>query len=465
MKSPITLPQLCAYGLAIVTIIYFAGCSNCSVAPPCGTLTKVYSSKSYNYLVYLPKEYNNDLQYKWPLILYLHGGNPRGSDLDQLKVYGIPQLIEEKKDFPFVIIAPQCPAGKLWWTDDRFEPLLDEIHKKYRIDPDRMYLTGSSMGGTGTIFLAVKYPETFAAIAPLCGRIRHVQLHRKARQIKHIPTWIFHGALDRTVLLMESETMVSSLKKYGADVKFTVFPDKGHSPFTYEVYNRDFLYQWFLEHKRSLYYKNGQKKFVGGYKNGNKHGKWIYWYKNGNKEREEEYKNGKAHGKWKYWHLNGKISGEAEFTEGTGKRANWYKNGNKERIEEFKNGKKHAKWVYWYENGEIEREIEYQDGMEHGTWKVWYPNGQKEAEYEFLHNKPHGKCTEWYISGKKKGEGIFENGNGEWIGWDEQGNKRYRQEYKDDKPHGRWIFWNRGGKVVIEEIYENGKLVKKKLLN
>ncbi|MCL4551928.1 MAG: phospholipase, partial [Bacteroidetes bacterium] len=102
-----------------------------------------YTAKiNLNYLLYLPKDY--DSKDKWPLMIFLHGSGERGNDLELVKRNGPPKLVEEGKDFPFVIISPQCPNGTRWKTEPLIA-LLDEAVKDYKIDTNRIYITGLSM--------------------------------------------------------------------------------------------------------------------------------------------------------------------------------------------------------------------------------------------------------------------------------------------------------------------------------
>src|SRR4030088_1713549 len=130
-----------------------------------GTVTREVQMK---YLLFLPEEYNNNTGKKWPLIMYLHGGSRRGTDIEKLREpgYGLPALVEKNKSFPFVVLSPQCPEGEYWTDTDGLIALLDEVLKNYAVDPRRVYLTGHSMGGRGTWYLAYEHPERFAAIAP-----------------------------------------------------------------------------------------------------------------------------------------------------------------------------------------------------------------------------------------------------------------------------------------------------------
>jgi len=200
-----------------------------------------------NYLLYLPEEYKTSAK-EWPLILFLHGAGERGNNLEKVKVWGPPKIVEKDKNFPFIVISPQCPEGD-WWTSfhqlEVLNTLVDNVVKNYNVDKSRIYLTGLSMGGYGTWALACEFPDKFAAIAPICGGGEP----RVTRKIKHIPTWVFHGKLDNVVPLQESENMVSALKKYGGNVKLTIYPEANHNSWS-KAYNESGLFEWFLEHKK-----------------------------------------------------------------------------------------------------------------------------------------------------------------------------------------------------------------------
>jgi len=202
---------------------------------------------SAQYLLCLPKEFGKISERRWPVLLFLHGSGERGTDLDLVKRHGPPKLIEEGQDFDFIVVSPQCPQNEDW-SVDVLDALLGEIIQTYTVDEDRIYLTGLSMGDRGVWDFAIAYPGRFAAIAPICGRVGRNNLE-KACRLRHLPTWVFHGAKDSVVLLSESETMVKALQHCGASVKFTVYPGAGHDSWT-ETYNNPDLYRWFLEQKR-----------------------------------------------------------------------------------------------------------------------------------------------------------------------------------------------------------------------
>jgi len=201
-----------------------------------------------DYLLYLPEGYGEGEE-SWPLILFLHGAGERGDDVRKVTMHGPPKLVStEGRRLPFVIVSPQCPEDA-WWTDelqiDTLSGLLDEVVARYRIDEDRIYVTGLSMGGFGTWRLAAAYPDRFAAIAPVCGGGNP----NDAARISHLPVWVFHGAKDTVVLVKDSEQMVEALKAAGGEVKFTVYPEAEHDSWT-ATYGNPELYAWFLGHRR-----------------------------------------------------------------------------------------------------------------------------------------------------------------------------------------------------------------------
>ena len=202
-----------------------------------------------DYLLYLPQGYDPDD--KWPLILFLHGAGERGDDLNKVQTQGLPKNLYYGRDIPFVVVSPQCPEDHTWdMHHSDLVALLEYVLETYPIDPDRVYLTGLSMGGYGTFHFAYRYPGYFAAIAPICGGMPWlVDVDRSAETLKDMPTWVFHGSVDSIVPISESQRMVDALKKADNSVKFTVYPDLDHDSWTV-TYDNPELYDWFLNHER-----------------------------------------------------------------------------------------------------------------------------------------------------------------------------------------------------------------------
>lgn len=209
------------------------------------TQIPITRTESYDYLLFLPKQY--ETRGKWPLILFLHGSGERGSNLNDVKRHGVAKIVENKPEFPFIVVSPQCPRGQRW-SVPLLITLLDEAIAAYNVNLERIYLTGLSMGGYGTWRLAAAQPDRFAAIAPVCGRANP----EEAYKLKNLPIWVFHGAMDSVVPFSESEKMVTALKAGGGNVKFTVYPDIDHDSWT-ETYNNPALYDWFLQHHLPLF--------------------------------------------------------------------------------------------------------------------------------------------------------------------------------------------------------------------
>jgi predicted peptidase len=196
-------------------------------------------SVKFDYLFYLPEGYGKDDAV--PLVLFLHGA---GDKLDRMKRNGLPRQVERKKDYPFILVAPESPGRG--WNPRSLNTLLDDVVSKYKVDKDRVYVTGLSMGGFGTWSLIAASPDRFAAAIPICGG----GSPGNAKKLKDMPIWVFHGAKDETVPASRSEAMVKALKDAGSDkVKFTLYPDAGHNAWT-PTYNNPDVWKWLLEQKR-----------------------------------------------------------------------------------------------------------------------------------------------------------------------------------------------------------------------
>jgi predicted peptidase len=207
------------------------------------TITKTLSCK---YLLFLPEGYGKEHK-RWPLILFLHGAGERGDDLEKVKKHGPPKIVQTKKDFPFIVVSPQCPEGQ-WWTrkTEMLINLLDTIVARYDVDTDRIYLTGLSMGGFGAWALASEYPDRFAAVVPICGGGNRIM----SLWLKDVPIWAFHGGKDNVVPVEESKELVDAINARGGHAKLTIYPDANHDSWT-RTYDNPKLYDWLLQHRLS----------------------------------------------------------------------------------------------------------------------------------------------------------------------------------------------------------------------
>ncbi len=200
----------------------------------------------YDRLIHLPKDYDADPARRWPLVVFLHGSGNGGS-LEKLKKWGPPKQVAAGREFPFILAAPRSPPGQwMWWFAPQVGAFIDEIETKYRIDQDRIYVTGLSMGGYGAWYLAQEYPDRFAAIAPFCGGGDPAD----AARIKDVPVWAFHGEDDRAVPVERTREMIEALEKVGGKPKVTYYPETGHQCWE-EAYSGTELYEWLLGQRRT----------------------------------------------------------------------------------------------------------------------------------------------------------------------------------------------------------------------
>lgn len=205
------------------------------------------------YLLHLPDGYDAAGAKKWPLLLFLHGAGERGTDVNRVAIHGPLKLARQGTNFPFIIVAPQCPAGQRWQNEPLLA-LLDDVIARHAVDTNRVYLSGLSMGGFGSWSLAAQQPQRFAAVAPVCGGGQTIDVllgaGDRGAALKRLPIWAFHGAKDPVVALEESERMVAAFKKIGnPNVKLTVYPEAQHDSWT-ETYANAGFYEWLL--KQSL---------------------------------------------------------------------------------------------------------------------------------------------------------------------------------------------------------------------
>jgi predicted peptidase len=205
-----------------------------------GHKEKVVRKTTMDYLLWLPEGYKKDKHKNYPLLIFLHGAGERGDSLDLVKKNGPPSFLDDRTDFPFVTVSPQCPIGTRWVVED-LQALLEKIKAKYRIDPGRIYLTGLSMGGFGTWEWAYKYPGQFAAIAPVCGG---GDTHF-AKEYKNIPVWAFHGEADSTLPVQRTIEMVEAINASGGNARMTIYPGVGHNSWE-NAYTDEELYKWLL---------------------------------------------------------------------------------------------------------------------------------------------------------------------------------------------------------------------------
>ena len=209
-------------------------------------LFKNRTGQDFLYLQYTPQTNDNNPK---PLVVYLHGAGERNditnNDMSIMKTMGLLNQINNEKTFPFYLVAPQCPLNKHWGCFiESLNSFLDYIIENNNIDTKRIYLTGYSMGGTGTWTWSISNPERFAAIIPVCG----TGIYWYGEQLINMPTWVFHGDCDDIVPAYESLNMVNSINKRGGKAKITILQNVAHNAWDYSY--SDEVLNWLLSCKK-----------------------------------------------------------------------------------------------------------------------------------------------------------------------------------------------------------------------
>jgi predicted peptidase len=200
--------------------------------------TSVPYAVRMQYLLFLPIDYDKSTK-TWPLILYLHGGSLRGEDIRLMKKWGLAEKIEKEPNFPFIVVSPQCHKGEIWTDVDALAAVLDEVSRTHRVDPDRVYITGHSMGGRGALYAAYRMPDRFAAVLSLAPV---APITDWADKLAQLPLWVFHGPKDQFTPLKEVEELVHAVTAAGGHAQLTVLPERDH--YILDVYERADLYEW-----------------------------------------------------------------------------------------------------------------------------------------------------------------------------------------------------------------------------
>lgn len=237
-----------------MSVVWAGGCATTMTGKiaeeygiPTGFINKTMEVRDEEraYAVYVPRNY--DPSKPWPLIVFLHGAGERGDDgLLQTEV-GLPSAIRRNAErFPAVVVMPQCPEG-VWWDKaiEDIERAYALTCEEYNIDPDRIYLTGLSMGGYATWQYGARRIDRWAALIPICGG-GNVE---DAPVLASVPIWAFHGADDETVKPEESRKMVEAVKQAGGDIQYTEFEDTGHNSWD-QAYRNKKVIRWLFKQEK-----------------------------------------------------------------------------------------------------------------------------------------------------------------------------------------------------------------------
>lgn len=202
---------------------------------------------------------------KYPLVVFLHGAGERGEDNENQLRHGLATMSspEFQAKEPVFLLAPQCPNGRKWsevdWSKMESalptEPsipmagvmkIVDSLVSTMPVDPDRIYITGLSMGGYGTWDAISRWADRFAAAVPVCGGGDEKQAARLTR----IPIWCFHGDQDKAVPVERSRNMIEAIKRAGGKPNYTEYPGVGHNSWD-KAYADPALYEWLFAQRLS----------------------------------------------------------------------------------------------------------------------------------------------------------------------------------------------------------------------
>jgi len=205
----------------------------------------ISNGKSMGYWLYKPYETDE----KMPLVIYLHGKDGCGSNLDRLmKIQGIPQYINEGKIYPnAVVISPQCPSGSSWTNQaDAVMELIEAVVAEENIDRSRISLTGASLGGIGTFNIAIKNPSYFSAIVPVCGSVSAA----KCSVLNNVPVKIYHGTRDTGMGFSVKDAAVI-IAENGGNCELNMLEGKGHE-IRYVYYDDTYhVLDWMISQQRT----------------------------------------------------------------------------------------------------------------------------------------------------------------------------------------------------------------------
>lgn len=196
-----------------------------------------------NYGVFCPDDYT-DL----PLLIYLHGAGERGLKYDHLYRHGVARMISEGKEIPAVVLIPQCPEEFVWDNVvEKVKEIIDQTAKEYAIKPDRICITGSSMGGFGTWMMGLTYKNFFSGLAPIAGG----GMAWRTANLKNTPVYAIHGSEDEPVKPIYSQMMCERVNEEGGNAKLLMLEGFGHNDGIYHAYYNTDVIDWLLNCRRT----------------------------------------------------------------------------------------------------------------------------------------------------------------------------------------------------------------------
>ncbi|RAW01342.1 fibronectin type III domain-containing protein [Pseudochryseolinea flava] len=288
-----------AYVLSVIMSLSLALAGNAQNCPPSNTMPEfqdfTYTPvQSWNTSAYASYQYNNPdptsaswMRFrmlspngfdrcasdgkKYPLIIFLHGSGESGvydgspnngvgeQDNDKQMVHGGQrhQTAVQNGTFPGFVIYPQIRKSinnQNYWGLDNIKAvkyIVDKLIADYKVDEDRVYIHGLSMGGEGAWIFVANYPQYFAAIHPMsaAGSNFWNGTTGDMNVYKHVPIRHAQGGLDGAPTKEMGNEMVQQIRSIGGNIRYSYYPNGGHSIWNNE-YNKSDFFSWFLSYRK-----------------------------------------------------------------------------------------------------------------------------------------------------------------------------------------------------------------------
>lgn len=256
MRS-LLVPALVAVVVLALVALALARAAHAAPAPAAGLQYRDVRIRGavHRFAVWVPPGYAADRA--WPCVVFLHGSGECGTDGEKPTRVGLPPAAMAHPDrWPCVIVIPQKPVEEEEWEEreDLVLAALEQVRREFRIDPDRVALTGLSQGGHGVWYIGARHPRVFSCLAPVCGYGRARTL---VRRVAHLPVWAFHGLQDDQVDPADTRDIVAGLRAERAarhldpeGARATLYPGVNHGSWD-AAYGEAELPGWMLSQRRT----------------------------------------------------------------------------------------------------------------------------------------------------------------------------------------------------------------------
>lgn len=207
------------------------------------TLSSLRVPKGYNYWLYLPTEYYDSIEQGLPLVVFLHGASLCGVDMKRVLRYGPINAVGRGRKIPAIIVAPQNPGGA--WNPIKVNDVVDRCLETCRVDSDRIYVIGMSLGGYGTMDYVGTYPQRVAAAMALCGGTTLKDMEN----LGEVPLWIMHGTNDLAVPIQKSKRVVEFLQQHHNEqlLRYDWLRSMSHGALA-RLFYLEKTYEWLFSH-------------------------------------------------------------------------------------------------------------------------------------------------------------------------------------------------------------------------